>query len=96
MPQSGAVSLGEHRQQRRFKQRPARRSRCCKQVAVAETHHASAKSPPDTQIVLTLPVFALFDGTVEGTLMVSALVGAMIILSIGVLMAHALDAFRSG
>jgi hypothetical protein len=48
------------------------------------------------QIVLTVPVVTLSTGLAEGTLMVSAVVGGIIILSIGILLAHALDAFRSG
>jgi hypothetical protein len=45
---------------------------------------------------LTAPIFAFFDGTMDGALLVSALVAAMIIPSVGVLMAHGLDAFCAG
>jgi len=45
---------------------------------------------------LTVQVPAPLLGFGENRLMLSALVGTFILLSIAILMAHALDAFRSG
>ena len=51
---------------------------------------------PDLRIFLTVHVLVLFYAfRPRGQLMLSAVVGTSFILSIGVLMAHAVDAFRN-
>jgi hypothetical protein len=62
---------------------------------VARNHHAPGKFSPLNRISLTVQkVDLLMKGIAQDPLMFEAITAFLIVLSIGILIAHALDAFR--